>query len=232
MNRLEKTPPSKSDETSTRILEAALDVFRREGFEKATMREIAREAGVALGAAYYYYESKNALVMAFYERAQTEMAPSLDKALEKPRDLQSRLKAVIQVKLNYFEKDRSLLGALSAHIDPSHSLSPFSKQTAQIREKDILFFRRALDGSRQKPHAELQEHLPKLIWMYQMGLLLYWTYDSSPGQQRTHALFEKTLGIVSTLVRYSGIPVLRPLRKLVRELMDLAFGEGQTADTK
>jgi AcrR family transcriptional regulator len=33
------------------------------------MRDIAREAGMALGAAYYYFESKDAIVMAFYERA-------------------------------------------------------------------------------------------------------------------------------------------------------------------
>jgi len=230
MSPTRQSVASGSTETSTRILEAAMEVFRREGFEKATMRGIALEAGVALGAAYYYYESKDALVMAFYERAQVGMAASIENALKKPRDLRTRLKAVIEVKLNYFQRDRRLLGALSAHIDPSHSLSPFGKETAEIREKDIRFFREALDGARERPHAELREHLPKLLWMYQMGLLLYWTYDSSPGQERTHELFQKTLGIVSVLVRLSGLSVLRPVRKLVRDLMDLAYGTPQSTE--
>ena len=59
----------KSEETRGRILAAAMELFRRRGFESATMRDIAQEAGVALGSAYYYFESKEALVMAFYEQA-------------------------------------------------------------------------------------------------------------------------------------------------------------------
>ena len=68
----------KSEETRTRILAAALRVFRQRGFDEATMREVAAEAGVAVGAAYYYFDSKDAIVMAFYQRSQDEMAPALD----------------------------------------------------------------------------------------------------------------------------------------------------------
>ena len=60
-------PLPKSDETRARILNAALDLFRRKGFDRATMREIATEAQVAPGAAYYYFESKESIVMAFYQ---------------------------------------------------------------------------------------------------------------------------------------------------------------------
>ena len=73
----------KSEETRIRILEAALLLFRKRGFEKTTMRDIARESGVALGAAYYYFDSKDALVMAFYERAQRDLDPLLEEALAK-----------------------------------------------------------------------------------------------------------------------------------------------------
>jgi len=62
-------------------LQAALDVFRERGFERARMREIASAAGVATGAAYYYFDSKEALVMAFYEQAQEEMRADLERKL-------------------------------------------------------------------------------------------------------------------------------------------------------
>ena len=39
----------KSEETRARIFNAAIELFRRKGFEEATMREIATEAGVATG---------------------------------------------------------------------------------------------------------------------------------------------------------------------------------------
>jgi AcrR family transcriptional regulator len=88
----------KSEETRARILEAALLVFRERGFERATMREIATESGVAVGAAYYYFESKEAIVMAFYQRAQGEMKPALEAMLDDSHSLEVRLHGLITYK--------------------------------------------------------------------------------------------------------------------------------------
>src|SRR5437016_5012938 len=122
---IDSKPRTKSDETRTRILTAAIDLFRRSGFEETTMREIATEAGVATGAAYYYFDSKDAIVLAFYDQAQSEMEPLLEEALASAKDLKQRLRALLEIKLQYFEPNRRLLGALSAHADPEHPLSPF-----------------------------------------------------------------------------------------------------------
>ena len=64
---------AKAEETGRRILEAALELFRQDGSDTATMRDIARKAEVATGAAYYYYLSKDAIVMDFYQRSCAEM---------------------------------------------------------------------------------------------------------------------------------------------------------------
>ena len=106
------------------------------------------EAGVAVGGAYYYFESKDAIVMAFYERSQEEMRPRIEALLDKSKTLESRLRAIISSKFECFGPNRKLLGALSAHSDPEHPLSPFSRETAAIREQDIGFFERAVADSR------------------------------------------------------------------------------------
>src|SRR5208283_1874056 len=134
----------KSEATRARIFEAALRVFRERGFHAATMREIAAAAGVALGAAYYYFDSKNALVMAFYVQAQEQMEPELESVLSSRHTLETRLRGIIQYKFDYFAPNRALLGALSAHTDPDHPLSPFSAATAEIRGRDTAFFERAV----------------------------------------------------------------------------------------
>src|SRR5947199_3977070 len=128
-------PKTKSEETRARILDAAMNLFRRQGFEEATMREIAAEAGVATGAAYYYFDSKDAIVLAFYDRAQREMEPLVEQALAAARDFEEKLRVLIAVKLDYFAPDRGLLAALAGHTDPEHPLSPFSSQTSAIRER-------------------------------------------------------------------------------------------------
>ena len=95
----------KSEETRARILEAAMELFRQQGFEAATMREIAVKAGVATGAAYYYFDSKDAIVLAFYDQAQKDMEPELEAALEASRDLRERLRRLVEVKLEYFARN-------------------------------------------------------------------------------------------------------------------------------
>src|SRR5262245_57701400 len=62
----------KSEKTREKILDTALTLFRKQGFDGTTMRDVAKQAGVALGAAYYYFPSKEALVMAYYERIQDD----------------------------------------------------------------------------------------------------------------------------------------------------------------
>jgi AcrR family transcriptional regulator len=50
------------------ILDAALDAFIANGFDAATMDDIARRAGVTKGALYLYFESKEAMLRALIER--------------------------------------------------------------------------------------------------------------------------------------------------------------------
>ena len=216
---------NKSEETRTRILEAALTVFRERGFERATMREIAAAAGVAVGAAYYYFESKDAIVMAFYERSTDEMAAAIEAMLDRSRTLEARLRGIITAKFDEFAPNRKLLGALTAHTDPEHPLSPFSKETAAIRERDIGFFERAVNDSQVKLPANVAPYLPRLLWMYQMGLILFWVYDKSPEQARTKILFDKTLKMLLVTLNIAGIPLLRPLHRLAGELLEVVYGE-------
>lgn len=221
----QKPATSKSDETRARILEAALRVFRERGFEGATMREVASEAGVALGGAYYYFESKDAIVMAFYERSQAEMAADIEKLLDRCRTLEARLRGIITEKFDHFAPNRKLLGALSAHADPEHPLSPFSQKTATIREQDIGFFARAVQASKVKLPGNVLPYLPRLLWLYQMGLILFWVYDRSESQAKTKFLFDKTLRMLLITLRIAGIPLLRPLHRLAGEILQFVYAE-------
>jgi AcrR family transcriptional regulator len=224
----EKKPPLlKSEATRSRILESALATFRERGFEKSTMREIAAAAGVAVGATYYYFDSKDAIVMAFYQRAQQEMAPSLDAILSETKTLEARLRGLITHKLKYFYANRALLGALSVHADPAHALSPFSQETAAIREQDTAFFERAVEDSKIKLPSNISPYLPRLLWLYQMGLLLFWVYDHSPRQARTQILFDKTLKMMLITLRLAGLPFLRPIHRLAGELLEIIYAKNE-----
>jgi len=215
----------KSEETRALILHTALGLFRKQGFEKTTMREIASAAGVALGAAYYYYDSKDAMVLDFYRRAQSEMEAEVRAKLARSTSLEKRLRTLIEVKLQYFLPNRSLLGTLSAHIDPEHPLSPFSTETRAIREHEVHLLSEAIEGSQQRVTSDLRPYMPRVLWMYEMGILLFWVYDRSKGQKRTQMLFEKSLSIVIGLIKLASFPLLKPVRKLIVDFLEAVYEE-------
>ena len=211
---------AKSEETKQKILDAALGMFRQRGFEESTMRDIAKQAGVATGLAYYYFPKKEDLVMEFYVQVNAGMRPLVATALNSSNRLEKKLRALIQVKFDYFEPDRKFLGALSSYsANPAHRLSPFSEETSTIRNEGIRKFHEALDQSELKVPKDLADTLPKVLWMYQMGMILFWIYDQSQGQRRTQQLVEKSLGIVVFLLKAASLPLMRPARKLVLNLV-------------
>jgi AcrR family transcriptional regulator len=211
----------KSEATQGKILAAALELFRERGFEAATMRDIAAAANVATGAAYYYFSSKDAIVLAFYRRAAEQMAGELEDAIGRGGDLRRSLAAILEIKLRYFEPSRRLLRALAAHVNPAHPLSPFSDATREIREQDIAVFERAVSRSNLRLAEDLKGPLPRLLWMYQMGLILYWIHDESAGQAKTQTLIEGSLRIVVRLLKLSSLPLMRPLRRQVLEILSV-----------
>ena len=217
---------TKAEETRGRILSAALELFRERGFEQTTMREVAREAGVALGSAYYYFESKETIVMAFYHQAQDAMIALIEEALPKQKSLKARLRTILDVKFQYFEPNRKFLGALLGHTaDPRNPLSPFSGETRDIRDKDAAQFAKAVEGSGTKVPDDLKQHLPNLLWMFQMGLILFWMYDRSPGQKRTAVLVDKSLDLVVSLIKFSGLPLMKPVRRTVLDVVRAVSGD-------
>lgn len=219
------TLATKSEQTRSRILTAALTVFRERGFEAATMREIAVQAGMAVGAAYYYFDSKDALVLAFYDQAQQQNAFQAERILSAAKTLEQRLRGLIGLKFATFAPHRALLAALAAHVNPEHPLSPFSPQTAAIRDADIAFFARAVHDSRLRLPKSLLPYLPRLLWLYQMGLILFWVYDRSEKQSRTEALFDQTLRILLLLIKFAGLPIMKPLHRRAADLLRTIYGE-------
>lgn len=210
-----------SKETRQKILDAAMALFRERGFADATMREIAARAGVASGLAYYYFESKDAIVLAFYHQAKDELAEVLETA-HKERTLAPRLQAIIEAKFKYFKPNRRFLGALMAHAaDPGNPLSPFGEASREVREFDFRHFERAVEETRTAVPADLAPHMAKILWLYQMGLLLFWIYDPSPEQRRSHQLLEKSLNMVVTLLKLSNVPLLRPARRRVLDIIGI-----------
>ena len=211
----------RAEETRKRIYEAALELFRENGFEQTTMRDIARKADVALGGAYYYFSSKEAIVLAFYHEMQQSNHDQILELMDKSKKLKDRLRTIIEKRLELLMPNRRFCDALFRHApDSTDPLSPFSEETHSIRERAIQHMQIAVEGSDTRMPPDLKRHLPYLLWLYQMAIILFWLYDRSSGQQRTKKLIDLSLGLVVSLIKISGLPLMRPMRKTVLELVE------------
>jgi AcrR family transcriptional regulator len=85
VNRFRPGSQQRGEETRGRILEAALELFAASGFEGASTRTIADQAGVNLPAIQYYFGSKEGLYRAVVEQFSLEMQAGVSPIAERIR---------------------------------------------------------------------------------------------------------------------------------------------------
>jgi tetracycline repressor-like protein len=90
-----------------------------------------------------------------------------------------------------------------------------------VREFDLAHFERALLETNTSVPSDLAPHIAKILWFYQMGLLLFWIYDRSLQQRRSYALLEKSLDMAVMLLKLSNLPLLGPARKRVLNIIEI-----------
>jgi len=209
--------------TRDAIVTAALELFREHGFERTTMRAVADRAGVSVGNAYYYFSSKDELVQGFYDQLVAEhRALALPELPGRP-DLADRLGRTVRAWITVAEPYRGFAGRFFAvAAQPDNPLSPFGPEAGPARQATVDLYRQVLDGAAGDVDPELARELPELLWLYHLGVVLFWVHDRSPGAARTQLLVDRTVPMVTRLVRLSRLPVLRPLGHqvvgLLREL--------------
>lgn len=215
-------PTDKGELTRSAIFDAALQSFRENGFEATTMRDIAAAANVALGSAYYYFPSKEAIIQAYYDIVQQEHARRVAEALATGNpDFLDRLKFAIQSKLDIVRNDRKLLGVVFRYSgEPTHPLSCLGPATRSSRRASIELMNDAIADERLP--KDLRQLLPIALWALQMGVLILFIYDESPNQQRTRKLVDGALELTVRLLFLARNPLLKPIRSKVLELLSEA----------
>ncbi len=221
MRKKKTTKVSKGDQTKSLILETALEMFHERGYEETTMRAIAQKAGVSLGNAYYYFSSKEHLIQSFYQRLHENHLTVCVPAIENETTLKARLLTVMRLKidtLNPYHEFASVLFKTAAH--PQSPLNPFSDESDPVRDASIELFDKVLEGSKARIPKDLRAELPYLLWVYHIGIVLFWIHDPSPKHRRTYRLVNHTVDLLDRLIHLASNPFMRPLRKQALRLIE------------
>jgi AcrR family transcriptional regulator len=121
------------------ILSAACDVIARRGFHQASIREIARAAGLSLAGLYHYVGEKDELLFLVLGRSLDRLVGDLDRNLSEARTPESSLLALIRTHLDF--------GFHHAHalriINRDHELLPEPRRS-EIAAKRQAYLQRGL----------------------------------------------------------------------------------------
>ena len=216
-------PSTRGEQTRAAIAEVALRMFREQGYEATTMRAIAKQAGVATGNAYYYFDSKEELIQEYYARNQAEHAVACRPVLAAETRLGPRLRGVLRALIDVQAPYHTFAAKLYKHAaEPASPLSPFSKESSPTRNAAIELYAEVIAGARIRVPTALRTRLPELLWLYSMGIVLYWVHDTSPGCEKTYRLIDSTAPLAERLIRLARLPGLRSLtRQLLRVADDV-----------
>ncbi len=220
-----ETKTAKGEQTKTLILSTALEMLHERGYENTTMRAIAEKAGVSLGNAYHYFGSKDHLIQAYYHRTHEDHLRVSRPALEKETSLKARLLSVIRLKIDTLGPYHEFAGVLfQTAADPHSPLNPFAHAAAPVRRDSIKLFEDLVASTKARIPDDLRQELPYLLWLYHMGIILFWIHDTSRKCARTYRLIDLTVDLVDKLISLASNPLMRPVRKralkLVTELRD------------
>lgn len=212
--------------TRAAIIDAALGLFLERGYDETTMRAIAERAGVSVGNAYYYFASKEHLIQGFYDRAGERHREAARAVLEAERSFEARLAGVLECWIDVMAPYRTFAaGFFRNAADPASPLSPFSADSGPARREAVALLGEVVSGSTTKPPKAVAAELPELLWLYHMGMVLYWVHDPSEDNIRARTLVRRTAPIVVRAVELARLPMLRStvadLVSLIDELRHL-----------
>lgn len=89
-------PTNTTSETRDRILQAAVGVFSRDGFDRSSVKSIAMDAGVAVGSIYNHFRNKDDLLISIFEDEFRQRMALLDRLRDSRIPVRDQVQQLLQ----------------------------------------------------------------------------------------------------------------------------------------
>jgi len=213
-------------------MDKALAIFLAKGFDRTTLRDLSKATGMSLGSFYYYFPSKESIILAFYDENFVIFQNAARTAIESSRKFEQQFQAVLEARIRTMTPQREIFLQLArTATDPTSPMSPFSRETETVRDATIGIFYDLLQTSDLKVPKAIAPYMPHVLWFAMMGLILFWTFDTSAGQSRTHKLIPMLARNNSRLLRALNLPLvgkhILPFKEILSLFPDLKPYEPQ-----
>jgi AcrR family transcriptional regulator len=185
------------------LIAAAVDIMAEKGLKAATMRQIAKAAGMGEATIYNYFPTKEAILYAYYE---DHMAACVDELKSVPDfhtyTLQEQLQCLFDASLNLYLADREFVARTFRRV-----FLGTSRDWSRIKAIRATFFTAVNDmlsaaaEAGEIPDQVFQELIGQFFMDAYIGVVHYWLSDTSDGFTNTQVLTDRGLDLTCAMLK-------------------------------
>jgi AcrR family transcriptional regulator len=183
----------KALETENRIYTAAIRLMDRKGFERITIADISKKAGVSVGAFYHYFKSKNDILAEIFQKADDYFSTQVVSGLKK--------KSVPEQIVEYFDYYAKFNVASGVEMT-RHLFNPKIKFFIKKERPMLTILQDLIRKGQEKKEIradEDPEELARFLFVMARGVVFEWSlYD---GRYDLEATMHKYMELVTSTLR-------------------------------
>ena len=174
------------------ILDAAVRVFARRGFNGCRVSDIAEEAGVAYGLVYHYFRSKDEVLETIFRTTWTDMLGTVESIAETGEPARDQIRKVTEVILRAWRRDPDLVRVLVREITRSpHLQRELDEVGAAFAALQAIVERGQEQGEFRR---DVDPRLASVVWYGALEeILTGWALERLPDDDESVARAERTV---------------------------------------
>jgi len=188
----------KDENKHQKILHAAIKIFSEKGFYNSRVSEIAKEANVADGTIYLYFENKDDILISLFEEEFGKIVQNMRAALEKEKDALQKIKRFAITHLSIVSKQQELGEVMGVEVRQS---SKFMKEYINKPFIEYLNIIRSVVTEGQEKGLIRKDLTPGIMKRAFFGALdemaRYWVLST----QKKHSIDDAALQISDVFIR-------------------------------
>ena len=171
------------------VFEAAVHLFITQGFLETSMREIAAAAGVGKSTLYDYFETKDEILITYFENEVQAMIASAQAILQQDLPAETRLVQVMQAHLAYLLANKNDYIRLSVEAERLGAESQARLHRSRYAYQDMI--RRLIEaGIAEGSFRPVNAHLAMRVILAALGPLVFTTRPTGTPQEMLTAVLD------------------------------------------
>lgn len=217
---------TKSERTKEVILEQALYLFQKDGYESVTMRDLAKACNSSLGSFYYHFRNKEEIVLELFKASLSGHIARTQKFLgSRQASLETAMTWICRDRFKEFDSYRAVLRVLVQRLDPHDPVSPWHKSSQPIREQSVALFDTVVAQCLPNLDEKTRQQVARALWLQHLLILGVWSFDRSADETETELILKQSIRLWKSLPSLMRVPgmksffnlVLSPLERFDRE---------------